>query len=173
MSDEHLCLLQDLFPDPLLSVLHVEWHARGSSRGDISEKGGWVLCVRLEPGWGGVEEGWGCVCVCRGPSEVCLPFRVTSSCQECSSPARTDHVLDAPTLFLTRQGGSVAGFREWPWSARRLQSLSLVPRALLALWRPPSALTRTPLLQWDYNCFIGREKAQEKPFQDRRTSRSK
>lgn len=99
-----------------------------------------------------------------GRSEVSLPFRVTSSCQECTSPARTDHVLDAPTLFLTRQGGSVAGFREWPWSARRLQPLSLGPRALLALWRPPSALTRTPLLQWDYNWFIGREKAQDKHF---------
>lgn len=78
--------------------------------------------------------------------------------------ARTDHVLDAPTLFLTRRGGSVAGFREWPWSARRLQPLSLVPRALLAPWRPPSAQTRTPPLQWDYNCFIGREKAQDKHF---------
>ncbi|KAM7376164.1 hypothetical protein PAMP_005909 [Pampus punctatissimus] len=45
-----------------------------------------------------------------------------------------------------------------PFPSSRVQD-----RALLALWRP-RALTRTPLLQWDYNCFIGREKAQDKHF---------
>lgn len=70
------------------------------------------VCARLEPCRGGVVSGIGLGggAGCRGPCEVCLPFRVTSSGQECAWPARADHALDAPTLFLTRPG----------WVARRL-----------------------------------------------------
>ena len=71
--------------------------------------GGCCVCAIRARSRGGVEEGGG---GCTGDQKVSLPFRVTGSCQECPSPARSDHVLDAPTLFLTRQGGSVAGFRE-------------------------------------------------------------
>lgn len=67
-----------------------------------------VRAIRVRPGLGcSGRSGGGLL----RRSEVPLPFTVTSSCQECPSPARTDHVLHAPTLFLTRLGGSVAGFR--------------------------------------------------------------
>lgn len=66
-------------------------------------------CARLEPFLGGVEcTEVGVEGVAQDIRSVSLPFRVTSPCQECPSPARTDHVLDAPTLFLTLQGGSLA-----------------------------------------------------------------
>ena len=67
-----------------------------------------MLCVRLEAGWS--------VCVCvLVRVRVPLPFGVTSSGQECASrpppTARTHYALDAPTLFLTAQGGSVGNER--------------------------------------------------------------
>lgn len=110
-------LLQVLFPRPdlLPPALHVEWHAGAAAEVTFMRGVGWWVegccaCAIRARSRGGVEEG-SCGGVHRR-SEVSLPFRVTGSCQECPSPARSDHVLDAPTLFLTRQGGSVAGFRE-------------------------------------------------------------
>lgn len=100
-----------------LSVLSVKWHA--GAAGEVTF--GWVLrvgvrvcAIRTLSGRGGQEDRVGRGVGCRGPCEVCLPFRVASSGQECAWPARADHALDALTLFLTRPG----------WVARRLWGMS-------------------------------------------------
>lgn len=132
-----------------------------------------VCCVRAIRARSWVWEGWWgyrgdqkCLCHLESPALV----------RNVRPPARTDHVLDAPTLFLTRQGGSVAGFRN-DRGARRAFSpspsspvqdrvlfllLLLLFFLFLAHWTSLHALADlSPPLQWDYNWFIGRKKTQE------------
>lgn len=116
----------------------------GGGRGDMSA-GGWLLCARLEPRVGGVLALGGCGGY--RPSQAPLPFTVTSSSQECAPFARAHRVLDAPTLFLTRQGGSLR--RSLAARNDRGARGACTPSSRSSssrFWRRPSCPTRTPPL---------------------------
>lgn len=121
-----------------------------------------VVCARLErPGGRGVGGG-GSGCGCYRTSRSLLPFTVTSSCQECAPSARAHRLLDAPALFLTRQGGSrrrslPVGNDRGARGARTPSSRSSSSRC----WRRPPGPTRTPALSWDYNRLINAQIRQQ------------